>query len=370
MLARAVVAGHLAAARGGSLAVAYCAVMMSRGAHPERQAGRDRAVERRDPVVALLERPGDPDLGALVALAADHERDPAGPVEDPHPLVDGPREGDEAVHLDEVGVGQARRSRRGASRPLGHGHRAVRPPLRRVGRPACQKLIDRPSTAMAASPRTSDERRMRVGRPPISRASPRARMPSDALAMRSVACGPMMWTPRVSLGLDIGDYLREALVLAADDRLGDRLNGTLPTLYSVPRGVHLLPRSARSTRSPAGSRSSAAGREYKVGKVPFQAIAKALIGGEYEGFAKVIADTTTGDTIGVHIVGPHATDLIAEACARLLARGHALGDRRGNARASDAVRGHWRGRPGGRRAVDQLLGGIRPQRRAPDRAMA
>ena len=57
----------------------------------------------------------------------------------------------------------------------------------------------------------------------------------------------------------------------------------------------------------------AAGREYKVGKVPFQAIAKALIGGEYEGFAKVIADTATNDTIGVHIVGPHATDLIAEA---------------------------------------------------------
>ncbi len=57
----------------------------------------------------------------------------------------------------------------------------------------------------------------------------------------------------------------------------------------------------------------AAGTPYKVGKVPFQAIAKAIIGGEYEGFAKVIADTTTGDTLGVHIVGPHATDLIAEA---------------------------------------------------------
>ena len=59
--------------------------------------------------------------------------------------------------------------------------------------------------------------------------------------------------------------------------------------------------------------AKAAGTPYKVGKVPFQAIAKAIIGGEYEGFAKVIADTTSGDTIGVHIVGPHATDLIAEA---------------------------------------------------------
>ncbi|MBA2701005.1 MAG: dihydrolipoyl dehydrogenase, partial [Chloroflexi bacterium] len=57
----------------------------------------------------------------------------------------------------------------------------------------------------------------------------------------------------------------------------------------------------------------AAGIPYKVGKVPFQAIAKAIIGGEYEGFAKIIANSQNHDTLGVHIVGPHATDLIAEA---------------------------------------------------------
>ena len=55
------------------------------------------------------------------------------------------------------------------------------------------------------------------------------------------------------------------------------------------------------------------GLPYKVGKVPFQAIVKAIIGGDYEGFAKVIGNTETGDTLGVHLVGPHATDLIAEA---------------------------------------------------------
>ena len=55
------------------------------------------------------------------------------------------------------------------------------------------------------------------------------------------------------------------------------------------------------------------GLPYKVGKVPFQAIAKAIIGGEYEGFAKVIGNTETGDTLGVHLIGPHATDLVAEA---------------------------------------------------------
>jgi dihydrolipoamide dehydrogenase len=55
------------------------------------------------------------------------------------------------------------------------------------------------------------------------------------------------------------------------------------------------------------------GLRVKVGKMPFQAVAKALIGGEYEGFAKVIAHAETGETLGVHLVGPHATDLIAEA---------------------------------------------------------
>jgi dihydrolipoamide dehydrogenase len=55
------------------------------------------------------------------------------------------------------------------------------------------------------------------------------------------------------------------------------------------------------------------GLPYKVGKVPFQAIAKALIGGEYEGFCKVIGNAETQDLLGVHLVGPHATDLVAEA---------------------------------------------------------
>jgi dihydrolipoamide dehydrogenase len=55
------------------------------------------------------------------------------------------------------------------------------------------------------------------------------------------------------------------------------------------------------------------GLPIRIGKVPFQAIAKAIIGGEYEGFAKVISHAETSDTLGIHIVGPHATDLIAEA---------------------------------------------------------
>jgi dihydrolipoamide dehydrogenase len=55
------------------------------------------------------------------------------------------------------------------------------------------------------------------------------------------------------------------------------------------------------------------GLPVKIGKVPFQAVGKAIIGGEYEGFAKIIGHAETDETIGVHIIGPHATDLIAEA---------------------------------------------------------
>jgi len=55
------------------------------------------------------------------------------------------------------------------------------------------------------------------------------------------------------------------------------------------------------------------GLPVKIGKVPFQAIAKAIIGGEYEGFVKVIAHAEKDDTLGVHLIGPHVTDLVSEA---------------------------------------------------------
>ena len=51
----------------------------------------------------------------------------------------------------------------------------------------------------------------------------------------------------------------------------------------------------------------------KKGVFNFAADAKAVIIGETEGFAKVIADAETDEVLGVHLVGPNVTDLIAEA---------------------------------------------------------
>ena len=65
----------------------------------------------------------------------------------------------------------------------------------------------------------------------------------------------------------------------------------------------------------------------KIAKIPFQAVGKAIIGGEYEGFAKIIAHAETDETLGVHLIGPHATDLIARGVRGADARGDAVGDR-------------------------------------------
>ncbi|ARI77120.1 dihydrolipoyl dehydrogenase [Halobacillus mangrovi] len=55
------------------------------------------------------------------------------------------------------------------------------------------------------------------------------------------------------------------------------------------------------------------GYKIKVGKFPFQAIGKALVIGETDGFVKIIADKDSEDLLGVHMVGPHVTDMISEA---------------------------------------------------------
>lgn len=54
------------------------------------------------------------------------------------------------------------------------------------------------------------------------------------------------------------------------------------------------------------------GLTVKVGKFPFAGNSKASIVGQHEGFVKVVADAKYGEVLGVHIIGPQATELIAE----------------------------------------------------------
>jgi len=50
-----------------------------------------------------------------------------------------------------------------------------------------------------------------------------------------------------------------------------------------------------------------------VGKFPFTALGRALLAGESEGFVKIVADKESGLVLGVHVIGPEASDIISEA---------------------------------------------------------
>ncbi|MED0659223.1 dihydrolipoyl dehydrogenase [Bacillus smithii] len=55
------------------------------------------------------------------------------------------------------------------------------------------------------------------------------------------------------------------------------------------------------------------GLNLKIGKFPFRAVGKALVYGQSDGFVKLIVDRDTDDVLGVHMIGPHVTDMISEA---------------------------------------------------------
>jgi len=53
-------------------------------------------------------------------------------------------------------------------------------------------------------------------------------------------------------------------------------------------------------------------KSYKVGKFPFLANSRAKVNNETDGFVKILADSKTDKVLGVHIIGPHSGDMIAE----------------------------------------------------------
>jgi dihydrolipoamide dehydrogenase len=83
-----------------------------------------------------------------------------------------------------------------------------------------------------------------------------------------------------------------------------------------PRATYSRPQIASIGRSEQECERD--GLPYRTGKFPFVANGKAIIHGETGGFAKVIAHKETDEILGVHLIGPSVTDLIAEASAAML----------------------------------------------------
>ncbi|HEX7056091.1 MAG TPA: dihydrolipoyl dehydrogenase [Bacilli bacterium] len=105
-------------------------------------------------------------------------------------------------------------------------------------------------------------------------------------------------------------------LIAAEHIAGVATNPYPPRL--IPRCIYTRPEIAAVGITE--DEAKAQGYEIKTGKFSFKALGKALVLGETDGFVKVVADAKTDDLLGVHMIGPHVTDLVSEAAlAQILA---------------------------------------------------
>jgi dihydrolipoamide dehydrogenase len=110
-------------------------------------------------------------------------------------------------------------------------------------------------------------------------------------------------------GLQLAHAASHEGILAVNHLAGETVHAV--ESHRIPRCVYTRPEAASIgfTEREAKER----GYEVKTGKFPFQAIGKSLVHGSRDGFVKVIADAKTNDILGVHMIGTHVTELIAEA---------------------------------------------------------
>jgi dihydrolipoamide dehydrogenase len=102
-------------------------------------------------------------------------------------------------------------------------------------------------------------------------------------------------------------------ILAAERIAGQEVR---PINYNhVPRGTYCEPEIGSAGLTEA--QAKAEGYEVRVGMFPFKALARARMAGETDGFVKIVADKKYDEVLGVHIIGPRATELVAEAVLAL-----------------------------------------------------
>jgi dihydrolipoamide dehydrogenase len=80
--------------------------------------------------------------------------------------------------------------------------------------------------------------------------------------------------------------------------------------HAIPGVVYTWPEIA--TVGMTEQEVQASGRAYTVGKFPFSANGRARTMGETGGFVKFIADATTDELLGAHLIGPNVSEMIAQ----------------------------------------------------------
>jgi dihydrolipoamide dehydrogenase len=85
--------------------------------------------------------------------------------------------------------------------------------------------------------------------------------------------------------------------------------------HHVPRCTYSDPEIGSVGLTEAQAREQ--GHDVRVGTFPFRALARARMAGETDGFVKIVAEKKYDEVLGVHIIGPRATELVAEAVVAL-----------------------------------------------------
>ncbi|CAF1773634.1 Dihydrolipoyl dehydrogenase [Bacillus subtilis] len=110
-------------------------------------------------------------------------------------------------------------------------------------------------------------------------------------------------------GLQLAHVASHEGIIAVEHFAGLNPHPLDPTL--VPKCIYSSPEAASVGLTEDEAKAN--GHNVKIGKFPFMAIGKALVYGESDGFVKIVADRDKDDILGVHMIGPHVTDMISEA---------------------------------------------------------
>jgi len=95
-------------------------------------------------------------------------------------------------------------------------------------------------------------------------------------------------------------------------RVAELIDGQKPHIdYNcIPGVVYTWPEVASVGKTE--DELKAAGVKYKAGSFPYKASGRARASEETDGFVKVLADAATDEVLGIHLIGPRASDLIGE----------------------------------------------------------
>lgn len=182
------------------------------------------------------------------------------------------------------------------------------------------ELTLEPAAGGKAEKLTADVVLVAVGRRPYTNS-----LGLDAVGVKMDAKGRIEtnghWQTNVPSIYAIGDVIAGPMLAhKAEDEgvaVAEVIAGQKPHVNynTIPGVIYTWPEVANVGKTE--EELKAANIAYNVGKFPFLANSRGRSSGQTDGFVKILADKTTDEVLGVHIIGPHAGTMIHEVCVAM-----------------------------------------------------